>query len=513
MNEIRSPIILTTLWATLVSIVHFALKRSKHANIAHHLTISDKPHALMVSALSLLLVFRTNSAYQRFAEGRKIWERILTHSRDLSRMMLLYEAEIGKEKRRRVQRLLAAFPYLLRHRIRPNLRMRRLSDTTISRDPENSLLLYDDSALFDDDNDAATVATDEEEKGRSRRKTRELFWVDKRALPWRLLPGSALAACARAQNRPLWVCDRMAAELVRVPDQGSKFTNRERLFLLNCVNQISHTIGECERIHQTVVPLNYARHCLRGVTLWMLTLPFALIGSLGLITGPCLTIMSWLLYGIYQIGYNIEDPFQSTLRLSILCDAIRRDVFAEELLQRDTAFVIDEEEEKRDSVYADEGDASAMSADREDTDEEDEVLLERESDLYDEEDEVIVVGDTESLASPPMSISSNSSSRNNISPTIDVLTDTDYEDSHIVVDAVDINTDAAIHMKELHIDDVKTFETTIDGKENKEDGTSLVSFGSHISPSTGSVTADLGLSNHTHTTASSNILDENNAFE
>lgn len=349
LSEIKSPIILTTLWAALVSLVHFACLRAyngKFSRFAKHMVISDKPHSLMVSALSLLLVFRTNSAYQRFAEGRKIWERILTLSRDLTRMTTLFRSQIGKEKRRRVQRLLAAFPYLLRHRIRPNIRMNRLSDTSKPRDPEHSLLLYDDSALFENDTHAAMVASDEEESGRSRRKTRELYWVDKRVLPWRLLPGSALADCARAQNRPLWVCDRMSAELYQVPDQEG-FSNRERLLLLGIVDKISHTIGECERIHQTVVPLNYARHCLRGVTLWLLTLPFCLVETLGLLTGPCLTIISWLLYGIYQIGYKIEDPFQSTLRLSILCDAVRRDVFAEEMLQRDTAFDFEDEKEEK----------------------------------------------------------------------------------------------------------------------------------------------------------------------
>jgi len=364
LREIRSPILFMTGWATLISIVHKMLL-TRRPMWAIHMCISDKPHSLMVSALSLLLVFRTNSAYQRFAEGRKIWERILTHSRDLTRSMLLFEEQIGVDKRRRVQRLLAAFPYLLRHRIRPNLRMRRLKETSdFERDPENTILLYDDSALFDDDENAATVASDEEEKGTSRRKTRELYWVDKRSLPWRLLPGSALAACARAQNRPLWVCDRMAKELVTTPDQEG-FTNRERMMLLNLVDKISHTIGECERIHQTVVPLNYARHCLRGVTLWLLSLPFALVGQLGLLTGPVLSVMSWLLYGIYQIGYNIEDPFQSTLRLSILCDAVRRDVFAEEILQRDTAFVVDND----------------VSEDADD----DESTLEREGDLIDED--------------------------------------------------------------------------------------------------------------------------------
>lgn len=32
------------------------------------------------------------------------------------------------------------------------------------------------------------------------------------------------------------------------------------------------------------------------------------------------------MYGIYQIGYTIEDPFQGSLRLTILSEAIFRDV-------------------------------------------------------------------------------------------------------------------------------------------------------------------------------------------
>ena len=109
-------------------------------------------------------------------------------SRDLSRMIKLYETQLGAEKHRRLLKLLAAFPYLLRHRIRPNLLYRKLLDPNYKRDPEHSLLLYDDLANLDDDAEAAGLANEEESTGKSRRKTRELYWVDKRTLPWRLLP-------------------------------------------------------------------------------------------------------------------------------------------------------------------------------------------------------------------------------------------------------------------------------------------------------------------------------------
>ena len=340
LRAIRVPVVFMTSWATFLSILHRRLLQTNPI-AADIMCIPSTPHSLMVSALSLLLVFKTNSAYQRFAEGRKIWETIINNSRDLYRMTILYENEIGKNKRRRLQRLLAAFPYLLRHRIRPNLVMYRLDDEENVRDPEHSIVLYQDKAVHDLDPETATLAAQEESKGKSRRKTRTLYWVDRRTLPWRLLPSAALESCARAQNRPLWVCDRMAQELRNVAD-GPNFSARERLTLISIVQKLSGCIGACERIHQTAVPLNYARHSLRALTLWLITLPFALVSSLKIVTGPVVFLISWLLFGVYEIGYSIEDPFQGTLRLSVLCDLIRREVLADEMT-RTTAFEVPSE--------------------------------------------------------------------------------------------------------------------------------------------------------------------------
>lgn len=42
--------------------------------------------------------------------------------------------------------------------------------------------------------------------------------------------------------------------------------------------------------------------------------------------------------------YAIEDPFQGTLRLSILCDGVRRDVLGDENI-RNSAFTLDDEKD------------------------------------------------------------------------------------------------------------------------------------------------------------------------
>lgn len=344
LKSIRSPVLAVTAWATFLSLLHQHFLHTPHhlfLKTAQSMYLPSTAHSLMMSALGLLLVFRTNSAYQRFAEGRVIWERIVNIARDLSRMVMLYDGQIGVEKRRRIQRLLVAFPYLLRHRIRPNLVMRRLDDDEYTRDPENTILLYQDTGVKDNDPEAAVLAQTEEVSGKSRRKQRPLYWVDKRTLPWRLLPSTDdLEKCARAQNRPLWVCDRIAAELRHTPDIAEEFSARERLALLKHVDSLSKCIGGAERIHQTTVPLNYARHTLRALTLWLFSLPFCLLKDLGLLTGPMLFFVAWLLFGVYEIGYAIEDPFQGTLRLSILCDTIRRDVMGDETT-RHSAFELE----------------------------------------------------------------------------------------------------------------------------------------------------------------------------
>ena len=63
------------------------------------------------------------------------------------------------------------------------------------------------------------------------------------------------------------------------------------------VNQLGSYVGACERLLQTPVPLNYARHTSRFLTLWCLTLPVSLVGSMGLLVVPVTAFVTWCLFG------------------------------------------------------------------------------------------------------------------------------------------------------------------------------------------------------------------------
>jgi len=70
LSEIKGPVGWITAWSTLVSILHKVCYTGKFGDvtsqIASNLCVGSAPHSLIASSLGLLLVFRTNSAYQRF---------------------------------------------------------------------------------------------------------------------------------------------------------------------------------------------------------------------------------------------------------------------------------------------------------------------------------------------------------------------------------------------------------------------------------------------------------------
>lgn len=228
-------------------------------------------------------------------------------------MVHLYKPEVGKDRYARILNLVSAYPYLLRAHIRPGC---LCSDKSI---PKEDRLKLKEHRFIPETRDEGPVGL-----GTDYPKTKDCF-VNKRHLPWRLFLPQSLPLIAEASNRPVWVCDRIGALVSSIP-YGPNFTSRERLSLLGMVDKLTNAVGECERIHQTAVPLNYARHSLRSLTVWLFSLPFALVKDLGLFTAPTVAIVAWLFFGVYQIGYSIEDPFQGSLRLSILCDTIRRNV-------------------------------------------------------------------------------------------------------------------------------------------------------------------------------------------
>lgn len=66
LHEIKGPVGWITAWSTLVSIVYKMCNANGMGHIAGKMCLGSTPHSLIASSIGLLLVFRTNSAYERF---------------------------------------------------------------------------------------------------------------------------------------------------------------------------------------------------------------------------------------------------------------------------------------------------------------------------------------------------------------------------------------------------------------------------------------------------------------
>jgi putative membrane protein len=65
----------------------------------------------------------------------------------------------------------------------------------------------------------------------------------------------------------------------------------------------------CERIVRTPIPFAYAQHIKLFVTLFCFTVPFAIVDAMKLYTPVAAAIFAFALFGIDEIGVEIEDPF------------------------------------------------------------------------------------------------------------------------------------------------------------------------------------------------------------
>ena len=135
-------------------------------------------------------------------------------------------------------------------------------------------------------------------------------------------------AVARSSNMPLAITTKIAQEIKGVayaPDDS--FTVRERLYLLKRVADLRSTIARAERIVQTPVPLHYARHTSRFLSVWCFTLPLCLAPTVPAVVLPVVVgLASWALLGLREIGLLIENPFRRSLQLTQCTDALGREI-------------------------------------------------------------------------------------------------------------------------------------------------------------------------------------------
>lgn len=224
--------------------------------------------------LGLLLVFRTNTAYDRFWEGRKCWGTLVNTVRNLARQIwIAVEAETESDRAQKI----AALKMLVAFCVAVKLHLRQ--------EPVNSEL-------------EGLLSRDRYEK------------------------------LKRMNHPPLeiafWIGDYL---------QQQQGRNRLHVYQLNAMHKLLDVmvdmLGGCERILKTPMPLAYAIHLKQLLLLYCLSLPFQMVGNLGWYTGLIVALISFTLFGIEEIGIEIENPFgrdPNDLPLDAICSTMLRNI-------------------------------------------------------------------------------------------------------------------------------------------------------------------------------------------
>lgn len=262
---ITPKVILCVLFSVAVSHLHLG---------GFYLAIPLKTGLIPSIVLGLLLVFRTNTAYDRFWEGRKLWGNLVNVVRNLSRGIWVLVKETAPEDRQEkgeIIKLLVAF--------------------SIS----TKLFLRGETV---NDELAALVSPEEYQQ------------------------------LQQVHHPPLRIALWVSAYLNRQLENNA-LNPYQASALLKLVDQLVDALGACERILKTPMPLAYAIHLKQLVFIYCLSLPFELVDQLLWLTAPIVGLTSFAIFGIEEIGSEIENPFgydSNDLPLDQICQTMRTNV-------------------------------------------------------------------------------------------------------------------------------------------------------------------------------------------
>ncbi|MBW4593773.1 MAG: hypothetical protein KME46_12875 [Brasilonema angustatum HA4187-MV1] len=230
--------------------------------------------------LGLLLVFRTNTAYEHYWEGRKIWGGIVVNSLNLGRKIqiaILENDPTDREKKAASLRLLSAFAIATKLHLRQSQENNELK-------PFLTELQY--SQLQNVKNPPLKIAV----------------WIE---------------------------------EYLKQQQINNRLSMDELLLMNNLLNNMVESLIGSERILKTPMPLIYAIYLKRLLLIYFIILPLDLVDDLQWWTVPIVALISFTLLGIEEIGNQLEDPFGFDLYdlpLDEICQTLIKNI--EDLMAR-----------------------------------------------------------------------------------------------------------------------------------------------------------------------------------
>ena len=202
-------------------------------------------HNMLGFVISLLLVFRTNTAYDRWWEGRKLWGELVNNSRNLAlKLSVMLKDE---HDRNYFRKLIPSYSSVLQKH-----------------------LANDDTAKV-------------------------------------LFEGLVLEI-DQHKHKPNQVAKMLYQKIQDLFEQG-KISGDQLLVLNQELTSFTNICGACERIKNTPIPYSYSAFIKKFIFFYIMSLPFGYVFSLGYYVIPVVVFIFYVLASLELIAEEIEDPF------------------------------------------------------------------------------------------------------------------------------------------------------------------------------------------------------------
>ncbi|HVX63150.1 MAG TPA: bestrophin family ion channel [Pirellulales bacterium] len=222
-------------------------------------------HTVLGVAMSMLIVFRTNSSNNRYWDGRTFWGALVNGSRNLARMASRFSPPADD-----LARLISAYAIAVRETLRGTFETRCIAS---------------------------------------------------------LVPGRLASRAATASNPPS-ILAAAISDWINERRIDGRIDGFQALAMEQTLNAMVDAQGGCERIQKTPLPFVYVTLIRQLLLIYLASLPFVLVGRMGYAAPLVVAVVSFGMLGIEEAGAEIERPFgvdPNCLPLEQICTTIARD--------------------------------------------------------------------------------------------------------------------------------------------------------------------------------------------
>ncbi|MBB5620686.1 putative membrane protein [Pedobacter cryoconitis] len=257
------------LWPLMLSVAVFsgiiAYTELHFLKLAQTATVKNigMMHSLLGFVISMLLVFRTNTSYDRWWEGRRLLGELTNISRNLA--IKIKSLKLGEKEYEYFSYAIPKYAFALKEHLREKQYFGK-----------NSFLVEVDGG----------------------------------------------------KHIPNQVAASLSARIFDLEAAG-KISGEQLIILSGDLNRFTDICGGCERIKKTPIPFSYSAFIKKFLFIYVITLPFGWVFSLGYFVIPIVPFILYVLASLELIAEEIENPFgqdANDLPVDEICNNIEKHV-------------------------------------------------------------------------------------------------------------------------------------------------------------------------------------------